>query len=134
MLKFGRYSYFVLSVIFLISVFVQILFAGLGLFADGTYWINHRMFVLIMELITLLMLIFGAMCRSPRIVFGYTLGLFGFIFVMYFTANMRAHVPWIAGLHPVIAMLIVIFSVMAVRAAYRLVKMSRVEKEGRMSS
>lgn len=100
---------------------VQILPAGLAVFADLRYWAHHVRFVHVLELLALAMALVALAGRLPGRLAWQSAGLFGLIFLMYFTANMRTVAPVVAALHPVLAMLLSLAAAHVTRQAWVLV-------------
>jgi len=111
--------------LFVISVVIQILFAGMGIFSDSTYLYNHIVFVRFMEIFPILMLILSFMGRLPKLFRWMSVLLFLMIYAQYMTAN----IPEVGAVHPVIAA--ILFSV-AVTTALRAARVVFPGKEGRI--
>lgn len=100
-----RAVFFLLMALFVLCLTVQIFLAGLAVFYEPAYWANHNAFVQLFELIPFLMLILALVGRLPRKLIWQSVALLLFIFFMYVTANFGAQLPYVAALHPVLAMM-----------------------------
>lgn len=100
----ARTVFFGLTALFVLCLTVQIFLAGLAVFYEPAYWGSHNSFVQLFELIPFLMLILALVGRLPRKLIGQSVALLFFIFLMYVTANFGAKIPYVAALHPVLAM------------------------------
>lgn len=116
------FIYLLLSIIFLLCVVIQVFIAGLAIFVNPAHWVKHMGFVHIFEFVPILMFILTFIGKLPRSAMGQSAALFGIIFVMYFTANITAILPWAAALHPVIAIILFWMSIRNVSSAWRLIK------------
>jgi hypothetical protein len=119
-IKFCKSGFALLSVLFVISVVVQVFLAGLAIFVNPIHWLKHTGFIHLFEFVPVLMLIVSFVGKLPRWAIGQSAALFGVIFVMYFTANITPVIPWAAALHPVIAIGLFWMSLKIARAAWKL--------------
>lgn len=122
--RFGRISFVVLSICFILTLLIQVFFAGLAIFIHPNHWITHTNFVHFFEWLPILMLIAAFIGKMPRWAKWQSFGLFVLIFLMYFTAHSHAIISlkYSAALHPVIAMIIFILSVSITQRSYQLLK------------
>lgn len=120
--RFGRTSFRVLSILFVICIIVQIFLAGLAIFVDPSNWRNHKIFVHLFELIPILMFIFAFVGQLPRWAKWQSAAMFGLIFVMYLTANITPVFPWAAAAHPIIAMFLFMGSIQIAKQSFQLAK------------
>lgn len=104
--RWARLAFLVLAAVFVACVVVQILLAGLAVFSHPLYWARHVGFVHVFELLPLAMLLVAVVGGLPRRLAWLSAGLLGLIFLMYFSANLRAIVPVVAAFHPVLAMVL----------------------------
>lgn len=118
--RFSRIAFAGLAAVFLVCVVVQIFLAGLATFVHPLNWARHTAFVHFFEIVPLLMLLFSFTGRLPQRLRWQSAGLFGLIFVQYFTANIRAILPLGAALHPVVAVGIFMASWAVLREAWPL--------------
>lgn len=123
-IRIGRFSFAILSTVFAICVLIQVFFAGLATFINPINWIRHETFVHFFELAPILMLITAFIGKMPKWAHWQSAALLGLIFIIYFTAHssVLAAVKYTAALHPVIAMLIFIFSIHITRRSYDILK------------
>jgi mercuric ion transport protein len=117
--RIGRISFVFLSVLFVLCIVGQVFLAGLAVFVNPGNWPFHEMFVHLFEFIPILMVVMSLVGRLPRWAIWQSAGLFGLIFVMYFTANMTSVLPWAAAAHPVVAVLLFWISVTVMKRAWR---------------
>lgn len=98
--------YLVLASIYTLCVVIQIFIAGLATFVDPFNWYSHRAFVHFFDKLPLLMLIIAFIGRLPAWAHWHSAGLLLLVYVMYFTGNISAILPWAAAAHPVFAVVI----------------------------
>jgi hypothetical protein len=118
--RIGKISFVLLSILFLLCIIGQVFLAGLAVFVNPGNWPYHEMFVHLFEFIPILMLVMSLVGRLPRWAIWQSAGLFGLIFVMYFTANMTSVLPWAAAAHPVIAVLLFWMSITVMNRAWKI--------------
>ncbi len=99
----ARVIFALLTGLFTLCLIIQLFIAGLAIFVDSTFWPRHTLFAHIFDKIPLLMLLLSFLGRFPVKIRWYSAALFGLVFVMYFTANIRPILPWVAATHPVVA-------------------------------
>lgn len=126
--RFVRMAYVFLAAFFAICVIVQIFIAGLAIFVDPIHWSGHTLFIHLFDTLPLLLLLFSFLGRLPKRMRWQSAGLFGLIYMMYFTANIRVVFPWAATAHPVLAVVLVVMSSVMVIRAYPLAFLSEVGK------
>jgi len=101
-----RLAFLIVAWVVLIAILVQVFFAGLALFDDGSFWATHRDFgyFLFFPALALLVLVFFG--RFPRRMIGVT----GLLFVLYMLQtslpSLRASAPLVAAYHPVNAFIV----------------------------
>lgn len=94
-------------------IVVQTLFAGLAIFTDSGYWLQHTSFVHIFEWLPLLSLLLAYLAKFPKRIFWETLILFVLLHMQYFTAELAGA----RAFHPVVALLLFWLSLqIAIRA------------------
>lgn len=126
--RIGKISFVSLSVLFVLCIIGQVFLAGLAVFVNPGNWPIHEMFVHLFEFIPILMLVMSLVRRLPRWAIWQSAGLFGLIFVMYFTANITPVLPWAAAAHPVIAVLLFWMSITVMKRAWKMTfKSTKVE-------
>ncbi|MBP2079927.1 DUF6220 domain-containing protein [Oceanobacillus polygoni] len=120
--QIGKNIFLVLAILFLIGVIAQIFLAGLAIFASPVHWIKHITLIHLFGFnIPLFMLLFAWMGAMPRWAYGAVFGLLTSVFAMYFTGNMAAKLPWIAALHPVIAIVLFVIAFVVVIETVKLI-------------
>jgi hypothetical protein len=102
--RFARGAFVFFAAVFLLCIGIQVFMAGLAIFENPVYWAWHRSFVHFFELLPLILLGLAFAGRLPAGLRWQSAGLFALIFAQYFTANVRAVLPWAAATHPVIAL------------------------------
>lgn len=107
-----------LAWVFVTSVIVQTLLAGMALFNDPLHWEKHIVFVRIFEFIPFGMLLCAFIGRLSAGMKWMSFALYGFIFVQYMTAN----VPAVGALHPVIALGLIVLSLHVAKRGTRAVR------------
>jgi hypothetical protein len=100
----SRWAYAVLSLLFLVGILLQVLWAGLAVMSDPAYWETHVNFVHAIEVLPLLMLIAALLSRSGHVL--WILAVVGFLFIGAQYATVEVRPDLVAGLHPVIALLL----------------------------
>lgn len=118
----GGMAFVVFSILFAVCVLTQLYIAGVAVFVNPVSWVRHVGFVHMFGFsLPLLMLIAAFIGGLPRSILGQVLGVMLSIFLMYFTANITGTLPWAGALHPVIAVIILIQSLLIVMSAWGLV-------------
>lgn len=130
--RVGRIIYFILAVIFTLCIIAQVLFAGMAIFLYTVDWSQHMMFAHLFGFnLPILMLIFVFIGSMPRWAYWQLFGVFVAIFLMYFTANITANIPWLGSVHPIIAMLLFVQSYLIVSKTWSLIsKNQQSERKG----
>lgn len=118
--RIGRISFALLSSLLVCCIVAQVFLAGLAVFVNPSNWAFHEGFVHFFEIIPVLMLVMSFVGKLPRWALWQSLGIFGLIFVMYFTANITSVLPWAAAAHPVIAIMLFWLSVIVHKRAWRM--------------
>lgn len=95
--------FFAMLALFSACILIQVFLAGLAIFVEPIYWVRHTMFVRFFELIPILMVVLALVGRLPRRWIWQSVALFILIFLMYFSANIGSTYPYMAALHPVLA-------------------------------
>ena len=117
--KVSRVIYLLFGVLFAIGVIMQVMLAGMAVFINGLHWVRHSTLIHIFGFnIPLFMLVAAYFGKMPRFAYWQVFGSFILMFLMYFTANVRGALPIVAALHPVIAMILFIFSTWIVFKAW----------------
>lgn len=115
----SRIIYLGLAIIFGCSVALQFLLAGMAIFINPVNWVKHIGFAHLFGFnLPIVMLIFAFVGAMPRWSYWYLFGMTLLVFLMYFSANITAMLPWFAALHPVIGVMLLMLSCrMAVKAS-----------------
>lgn len=95
--------FFAMLALFSACILIQVFLAGLAIFVEPVYWVRHTMFVRFFELIPILMVVLALIGRLPRRWIWQSVALLFLIFLMYFSANIGSTYPYMAALHPVLA-------------------------------
>lgn len=108
----ARWFYAGLSLLLVVCIATQFYWAGMAVFADGSYWSTHVQFIHIFGLnLPFVMLLIAFVAANRRWAYWHLLLLMLFTFLMYFSANMGAAAAWLGALHPVIGTLLLAVSV-----------------------
>lgn len=114
--QFSRVLFFVLALIFGVSVALQVLIAGIALFVNSGSWAAHVSFARYFAFIPLIMAIMAWMAGLSRRVLWKSIGLFGMVIGMFLTAVLSSRIGFLSALHPVIAMMLFWGSVDMIRS------------------
>lgn len=121
-IRMGRVVYLLLAIIFACCMTIQIFFAGMAIFMSPAHWVKHTTFVHLFGFnIPVLLLVFAFVGSLPSWAYWQTFGLFVSIYLMYFTANVTAIVPWVGAMHLVVAMILFVLSWIIVLKTWRLI-------------
>jgi hypothetical protein len=121
-MKVGRVLYLILGLLFAFGVILQVMLAGMALFFESINWIRHVTVIHLFGFnVPILMLITTFVGKMPRWAYWQVFGVLILVFLMYFTANIKGALPIVAALHPVIAMILFMFSLWIVFAAWKLI-------------
>ena len=104
--QFSRVLFFVLALIFSVSVALQVLIAGIALFVNSGSWVAHVSFARYFAFIPLIMAIMAWMAGLSRQVLWKSIGLFGMVIGMFLTAVFSSRIGFLSAFHPVIAMML----------------------------
>lgn len=122
-IRIGRWSYLILSISFALCTLIQIYLAGMAIFIHPSNWIKHSQFGhLFLTIFPILMLIVAIIGSFPRWAYWQTLGLFGMVFLMYFTANISFVIPLASPMHPVFAFFLLFFASSSAIKAWRIIQ------------
>ncbi|MFS0724602.1 DUF6220 domain-containing protein [Paenibacillus sp. 1P07SE] len=111
--RFFRWVFFGLAWALVGCIALQTLFAGMAIFNDPGHWGKHEMFVHFFQFVPLIMLIFNAAGRLPKGTGWLTLASFLLIYLQYMTA----HLPAAGALHPVMALVLIVLTLLVARRA-----------------
>ncbi|MCT1399309.1 DUF6220 domain-containing protein [Paenibacillus sp. p3-SID867] len=114
--QFSRVLFFVLALVFSVSVALQVLIAGIALFVNSGSWAAHVSFARYFAFIPLIMAIMAWMAGLSRQVLWKSIGLFGMVIGMFLTAVFSSRIGFLSAFHPVIAMMLFWGSVDMIRS------------------
>ena len=100
-IRFSRWGFQILALVFVISIAVQTFLAGLAIFTDSSYWLSHTTFVVWFQFIPIVMLILSVTGRLPKPARWQSAALFLLIVPLQY---MSIHIPGAGAIHPVIAL------------------------------
>lgn len=100
-----RVGYLIVAWAFVATILTQVFFAGMALFSQATFWATHRDFGYSLFFLPLAMLILAPLGRLPTRVIIITAILLALYFVQT-TLPVIRDPPFIAALHPVVALLL----------------------------
>ncbi|WP_449538563.1 DUF6220 domain-containing protein [Ferdinandcohnia sp. Marseille-Q9671] len=121
--RIGRGAYLLFSVIFAALLIIQVLLAGMAVFVGAENWLRHSTLVHLFGFnLPLFMLLTAFIGKMPRWAYWNVLGLLVLIVGMYFTANFITVAPWVGAIHPVLAMVLFVFSVGMVSNTWKFVR------------
>jgi hypothetical protein len=112
----------ILAGLFFISIIIQVMLAGFALFVDYGDWNYHRSFIHFFEFVPLVMFILSFIGRFPKDLRWQSAGLYILILLQYVTANLSSSIPYVAVLHPVIAMILFWRSLVTLQQSLNLLK------------
>lgn len=119
----GRWLYAIFALLFLISVIAQFYFAGMAVFGEPRYWMQHTSFVHLFGLnLPILMLLSAFAGAARKWEYAHILVLLFLVIVMYFTANLGVGRAWIGSLHPIAG---VLMATVAVSNLYRAIQFAK---------
>lgn len=122
MQRASRVLYAVLAWAFVIGLLAQVFLIGLGLFADSSMIELHRSFGWILHLFPLLILLFAYLSGGGRFYWGWALTLALVVFVVPLLASAKESAPYVAALHPVLAVISFAIAVIVAVSASRLLQ------------
>lgn len=102
-MQWARTAHLGLVTLFLAALFVQVFFAGAGVFG-ATSFAPHGMLGSLLVLVALVVLILSALARSQL---GLSAALFGLTVLQMVLVWLGDISPWISALHPVNALLLI---------------------------
>jgi hypothetical protein len=117
-----RVSFSIFSLLFFISIIIQIFLAGVAIFADIGHWSYHESFIHYFEFVPIGMLILSFFGGIPKMFRWQSAGLYLMIILQYVTANLIGKVPYISALHPIIAMILFWRALVIVQESMKLMK------------
>jgi len=130
--QIGRWIYLLLSASFTFCTLIQIYLAGMAVFISSNNWAKHTLFGhIFLSILPVLMLIVAAIGSLPRWAYWQILGLFGFVFLMYFTANISFVMPMATPLHPVFAFGLLLLTISSTLKTWQLLRQARQKESER---
>ncbi|HET7578984.1 MAG TPA: DUF6220 domain-containing protein [Bacillales bacterium] len=125
--RFSRYAYVTLAMIFAACVMAQVFLAGMAIFGNPADWKMHAAFVSYFQYLPILIFVLAFTGRIKGELRWMPLGLIVLLVVQYATANMANLASgYIAAIHPVTGMGMFVLAMNIVRASWSsLLKASR---------
>lgn len=111
-----RNTFIIVTGLFIVSVAVQVLLAGLALFDDSINWARHASFARLFAFLPLVLVVLGWVGRMPKHVIWRSIGLLGMIIGMFLTAILSARIGVLSAIHPVLALLLFSSSIALIRS------------------
>jgi hypothetical protein len=118
--SFTRAAHPIVTAVFVACAVVQIFLAGLGVFDDARAFVTHREFGYLFGWLTLVVLVLALAGRMPRRVTGLSVLLLVLFALQSLLVAVRADLPAIAALHPLIGVAILGVGIMTARSSWRL--------------
>jgi len=129
MISAARWLYLGLVWLYVVGIVVQVLLAGAALFGTGTSFEPHRSLGYILHLVPILLLIVGALSRVGRRVLLRNLALAVVQFIQPLLPMLQGNAPWVAALHPVLALAVFWLGLTLANEAFRLVRPTTIAPE-----
>lgn len=129
MISAARWLYLGLVWLYVVGIVVQVLLAGAALFGTGTSFEPHRSLGYILHLVPILLLIVGALSRVGRRVLLWNLALAVVQFIQPLLPMLQGNAPWVAALHPVLALAVFWLGLTLANEAFRLVRPTTIAPE-----
>lgn len=124
MASIGARIYLALVWVYLAAIVVQVFLAGAALFYPGRDFELHRNLGWILHLVPVLLLIAALAGRVGRELVWWTVALLVVQGIQPLLPGVRADLPWLAALHPVLALVIFWLALSIGMRAWRLVRSS----------
>ncbi len=128
MRRISRIAYLVLACLFAVGILAQVFLVGLSLLGGRPSWSAHFGLGHTLGILPILMIILAYLGKAPRPLKPLTwVGFATYILLADVVVFLRGSLPFVAALHPVLA--IVLFAVVATLAvrAWKLVREERTE-------
>jgi mercuric ion transport protein len=109
--SFARTAYLVVVWVFVACLVVQFFLAGLGVFAGYQNFLTHRDFGYLFGLLVLPVVIFAALARLPRRFILLSLLILVLFAMQSVLILFRTDAPWVAALHPLNGVLILLIAI-----------------------
>ena len=129
MISAARWLYLGLVWLYVVGIVVQVLLAGAALFGTGTSFEPHRSLGYILHLVPILLLIVGALSRVGRRVLLWNLALAVVQFIQPLLPMLQGNAPWVAALHPVLALAVFWLGLTLANEAFRVVRPTTIAPE-----
>ncbi|MBO9610221.1 MAG: hypothetical protein J7639_29955 [Paenibacillaceae bacterium] len=114
-----RFVFALLAMVFAAAIVVQVFLAGMALFVHVGDWSMHRSFINYFEYVPILMFILAFPGRIRGLMRWLGLVLFVLCSLQHITVQVLVDVWVLGALHPIIAMLLFMFSAYGVRQSWR---------------
>ena len=105
-MQLSRISFGVIAWIFTICIIAQVLLTGLALFINPINWSYHVSFARFIFFLPFVMAILAYFAKFQKKIIWRSIGLFGMVIGLFFTAAISARFTIIGALHPVIALIL----------------------------
>lgn len=124
MISGARWVYLGLVWLYVVGLVIQVLLAGAALFGTGTSFEPHRSLGYILHLVPILLIILGAAARVGRRVLQWNAALLVVQFIQPLLPILKENAPWLAALHPVLALAVFWLGITLGVEAWKLVRPS----------
>jgi len=111
MTQLARYAYVAVIWLYLVGLLTQVYLAGMGLFGATPTLELHRNVGYLVHLLTLLVIITALVARIGRPAIWWVVALTVIGLAQPLLPSMRAVTPWVAALHPLLAVVLVVLAV-----------------------
>jgi hypothetical protein len=115
----ARSIHLVLAVLLVAGLVVQVFLAGLGVFRSAESFLTHRDWGYLLEVLPILLLVFGLVGRMGRRVVLLAAGIFVLFLLQSVFVLIRTNAPEVAALHPVNGFLILLLSIVLARDSWQ---------------
>ncbi|MGP4106362.1 DUF6220 domain-containing protein [Virgibacillus sp. L01] len=115
----------VLSLLFFICVVIQVFLAGIATFVNYGNWELHTTFIHYFEFTPIIMLFLSFFVSLPKEIRWDYAGLYLLIIMQYVTTQLTASAPFVAAIHPVIAMVLFWRSLVTVKATMEMIQKNK---------
>ncbi|WP_430786614.1 DUF6220 domain-containing protein [Virgibacillus flavescens] len=130
MKRISRIIYLILAIIFALSIVAQIFLAGMATFVSPMHWLKHVTFVHLFGFnIPVVMLVFAYLGRLPRWAYWQLFAVLVSVFLMYFTANITATLPWASAMHPLIGVVLFVLAYVIIKKMWVFIFTKTSQKE-----
>ncbi|WP_052015579.1 DUF6220 domain-containing protein [Alkalihalobacillus hemicellulosilyticus] len=94
----------IISWIFTLCIIIQVLLTGFALFVNPINWSYHVIFARFFFFLPLIMALLAYFAQLPKKIIWKSIGLFGIVIALFFTAIISARFSMVGALHPIIAL------------------------------